>query len=221
MKNDQLNSLFEEWEAKKRPNVFCRDGIIDEREYEKQSRKVLFIAKEANGTDHEEGDEHDFRKEWRYGKPEYRVAKRVAEWSYGILKDFPNYDSVVNPLDMSYLQKVAYMNLKKIPGGNRTNNKEFIGCVENDIDFIKKQIAIIAPNIIMLCTSRNRVLRSKLFGDDNWKETGYLIEYAIKEGVLIIDFYHLAAQGSIVAYYSLLQKVFEMIRRNEKNRLLI
>jgi hypothetical protein len=51
-KNEQLDSLFDDWKQHypDYKDNFIKDGIVDEDLYDRESPKLLFIAKEANTT---------------------------------------------------------------------------------------------------------------------------------------------------------------------------
>ena len=91
-KTEQLNQLFDEWEqtVSEYKGKFVRDGIINEQFYQIASPKILFIAKEPNDP---EQTAWDFRELWK-ADISRTFSFRIAEWSYGILNSFPEY----NPL---------------------------------------------------------------------------------------------------------------------------
>ena len=88
-KTEQLNLLFEDWDkARKCYNEdnnhdlfkFCLDGIIDEKEFNKQKIKVLFISNEANlGEDFKHRDETNNVYDRRINFLEYK-KEQYDEW---------------------------------------------------------------------------------------------------------------------------------------------
>jgi hypothetical protein len=120
-KTEQLNELFEEWEAKipGYKNLFVKDGIINEEVWNETDPKILFIAKEPNH--YEVPRAADFREDWRSGNSKYPFAYRIAEWTFGILEGFKEFRDIEyhEHLYDVYLQKIAFMNIKKLGGGSR------------------------------------------------------------------------------------------------------
>lgn len=94
-KTEQLDDLFKKWENKidDYNGKFVSDGIIYEEEYDKVNKKILFITKEPNDPFRKE--KWDFREICKV-KAEFKnnFTYRIAEWSYGILNDFPPYDNL-------------------------------------------------------------------------------------------------------------------------------
>jgi hypothetical protein len=116
-RTEQLNFLFEEWESSVLDyhGKFVRDGVINETLYNDTTPKILFITKEPNDPSQEKGD---FRKAWMDGI-KYTFAYRIAEWSYGILNNFPEYDQIWkdHTAPNNAIQQIAFMNIKKSGGG--------------------------------------------------------------------------------------------------------
>jgi len=145
-RNEQLNELFGRWKASlgDGSNYFTPDGIIDEVEFDKQNLRVLFLGKEANDLN---GGGWDFRIEWAKD-PNWRHARQVKKWAAGILDDFPPFEEITTS-KVNHLRRVACMNVKKIPGGASS----LVADVERDVrvhsSFIREQVAIIDPDVII------------------------------------------------------------------------
>jgi hypothetical protein len=206
-KTEQLNSLFDEWVEKvpEYKNKFIRDGIINEQLYNSASKKILFIAKEPNDPKQEEA--WDFREWWNKGL-KYAFSYRIAEWSYGLLNNFPEYDEIWNKNNLAHeaIQYIAFMNIKKSGG---TGNSEFNNMIEHikqNISFIHRQIEIIEPEIIITGTSWNE-LRDELFPNLGWLKSGYDIDISKFKKSKVIDFYHPSSRTPPAASYSLLQNI--------------
>lgn len=209
LKNKLLDNLFKEW-VDINPlysGNFVADGIINEEYYNKAFKKILFIAKEPNDPDQKES--WDFRKLWNQ-EFKYPFTYRIAEWAHGILNDFPEFDELWkdrNRLILS-LQSIAFMNVKKIGGRGSSERNEIRKHVETEKDFILKQISIIKPDLIILSLSFWHEIRNMIFGTINWKGSGYAIEIADWNGIILIDFYH-PSRSIPPASYSLLQNVIK------------
>ena len=207
--NQQLNSLFEQWEGsiEEYKGVFIRDGIINEPEWEKTNPKILFVAKEANQQGNVRAG--DFREEWKVPGPKYPFADRITEWAFGIINDFPKFYDIFDAhyqYDI-YLQKIAFINIKKMGGLGIANSLVLGQHFRSNVDFLSQQISIINPEIIILCLSFQELYRTSLFKGAYWKPTGYDINVARWNNIKLIDFYHPSARNGPAASYSLMQNV--------------
>lgn len=207
---ENLNLLFKEWEdsVPDYKNVFVGDGIINETEWNKTFPKILFIAKEANqfGTQRF----GDFREDWKGDEWQYPFAYRIAEWSFGIIKNFPLFNEIYRdyPQLHEMLQKVSFLNIKKNGGASSCQPSDLEKHFDENQLFLNRELELINPNIIILGLSFNLYIRAKMFDDVDWKDSGYDIYVAKCSGRRIIDFYHPSSRNSPPASYSLLQNVF-------------
>ncbi len=207
-KTDDLNLLFHNWEQSNPDYVgkFVRDGIIDENKYIDVSSKILFITKEPNKPKQIAGD---YRQWWKQ-ELIYTFSRRMAEWSYGILENFPPFDQLKYDelAKIDAIQKIAFMNVKKIGGGNLSEYDGVIEHIKQDYDFIRKEIEIIDPDIIILGLTW-KALRAELFPEikNNWSDSGYDIHISRLNDAKVIDFYHPSSRNAPAATYSLLQNI--------------
>jgi hypothetical protein len=214
-KTDKLNELFDRWE-RERPEyqgIFVRDGIINEIEYDKAPHKILFIAKEANHDDAPTAG--DFRDWWNNRGLHGHFCLHIAEWSFGILNEFPPFEDVHwdhkqdwESRYRSSLQSIAFMDVKKSGGGSRSNHHTVYNSIINNLDFLHEQIEIINPNIIINCLV-DITLTNALFDvkNEQWKKSGYIRSLFNWRGVRVIDFYHPSGRTVPAASYSLLQNI--------------
>lgn len=205
-KTTELDLLFKEWENSN-PNYkgsFKRDGIIDENNFSKASSKLLFIAKEPNDPKQKSGD---YRTWWTEGL-KYGFSHRIAEWSYGILNGFPQYDMIRkdNSLLEQAILDISFMNIKKIGGKGSSEKEEILRYLRADFEYIHKEIKIIEPEVIITSLSWNSV-RNGLFPEIIWYESGYSIAIGKFNNSKVIDFYHPSSRTAPAASYSLLQNV--------------
>jgi len=214
-KTKQLNQLFQDWEEAipEYKGHFVKDGIVNEDLYDNTIPKILFITKEPNNPEQEE---NDFRVWWE-DEIRYTFSHRIAEWSYGIIKNFPPYDQIKGSDDnkLEALHRVAFMNVKKSGGGGTAKHSELIKHIKMNQEFIHKEIGIIEPDIIILGLS-TREIRGEVFPElkEKWMRSGYDIainryEYSTGGYAKMIDFYHPSARNGASASYSLLQNVIE------------
>jgi len=175
---EQEEMLFAEWKEK-RPG-FVDDGVIDESEYLKSCPKIVFILKEVNGG-------------WAWNLKGYvreggkaQTWNNIARWIYGIRRLYQNKrleDDVWSKVDWvsaefrkEQLKTICTMNLKKTPGGSATNHKELLTFAKEDLPFIKRQLNIYMPDIIINCS------RAPL-------------DPEITEAFTVVEFYHPQARG--------------------------
>ena len=207
----KLNLLFEKF-AKDVPEYksrFTKDGIINEQLYNETTPKILFIGKEPNNP---EGTIGDFREDWNLGVS-YTFARRIAEWSYGIINSFPEFDTIVTQpgsLEKS-LKQIAFMNIKKSGGKGTSEYNTMMDHATRNVGLINEQIEIISPDIIITGTSWSE-LRNCIFPCVEWQPSGYGIEIGKIRNSKIIDFYHPSSRNAPAAAYSLLQNII----RSEK-----
>jgi len=205
-KTEQLNQLFDDWERAipEYKDKFVRDGIINEKIYQTASPKILFIMKEPNNPKQDPGD---FR-EWFKDEIKYAFSYRIAEWSYGLLNNFPQYDDIWTKKDSAHkaIQYIALMNIKKSGGGGNSEYTRMMEHVKINFDFLHRQIAIILPDIIITGTSWP-VLRDGLFPNINWVKSGYDILIGKYNNAKVIDYYHPSSRTAPAASYSLLQNI--------------
>lgn len=218
-KTAQLNSLFKKWRNSSdefREN-FYPDGIIDEAMYETQDLKILFVCKEPNKGNHLNEKTHDFREQWRGGGGYYNIAFRLAEWTTGIQNDFRHYarfkESTLASEEAAFrqaLRSIAFMNIKKSSGSGVSDKKEMREKTKPVVGLVKKQIDIIAPDLIILGLSWSS-LRDQLFPElaGNWIDSGWDVAVARSGKAKVIDFYHPSSRNVPAASLALLEKVMK------------
>lgn len=145
-KNEQLNELFLRWKEAlgDEGKQFTPDGIIDETVFGKQRLRVLFLGKEANDLG---GGGWDFRVEWA-NDPNWRHARQVKKWAAGILDGFPPFEEITAS-PVNHLRRVSCMNVKKTPGGASSLAADVEREVREHSLFIREQVAIIDPDVII------------------------------------------------------------------------
>lgn len=104
------------------------------------------------------------------------------------------------------------MNVKKSKGvGKLDNVKELNALVLEQIDFIRQQIEIIQPDVVILCLSHSKFLRNLLFpqAESVWLNSGYGVEIGKSGNQKLIDFYHPSSRNVPAAAYCLLKNVVQ------------
>lgn len=179
--SQEIENLFAEWQAMQQkesyeeylkygaPEIakdsFTYDGVINPPEYAKQVTKYLFISKESNIEN--EKNQRPFRSDgdnfWlrdvclQKEKPSI-FSKRLAMFANAIYS--PDFERVNKCHDI--LNKVAFMNLNKRGGLSGSKWKTISGYTQKYAGFIKREIDMIKPDIIICCGSGLRDLLGKI-----------------------------------------------------------
>lgn len=178
---------------------FNHDGVISKENWDSSRKKVLFVLKETNKakqnvvTAINRAIEAKSNGWWR-GK----VLRRVGRWAYGI----QSYDGVVPPLkdaklnEKNAIKSIAYINIRKTSGRATTNQKMFDAHASEFSHFVRRQIELINPDIVVLCGTYNQVKRY-IFPEI--KKISDRIH--IYEGVVFINAFHPAARKKSAMLY--------------------
>ncbi len=135
------------------PQRICKDGIINQEEYLKAPKKVLFVMKEVN--DWPGGDLREMLAEG----PKYQMWHSTARWAAGIIHDFPHFSEVDNyPRRREAIRQVAVINLKKTSGGPYSKMSVINAYAFKDRELLLRQIEEIAPEIIVACGTFNSLI---------------------------------------------------------------
>ena len=180
--SQEIENLFAQWQAQqvKEPyeeykdygeekiakDSFTYDGVIDLPEYVKQDTKYLFISKESNIENNEakppyrsDGDNFWLR-DVCFQKQEPSIfSNRLAMFANAIYS--LDFESVNKCHDV--LNKVAFMNLNKRGGlsesrretipGSESRRETIPGYTKKYAGYIKREIDMIEPDIIICCGS--------------------------------------------------------------------
>ena len=168
----EIENLFAEWQARQQkepyeeylkygaPEIakdsFTYDGIIDTFEYAKQDTKYLFISKESNIKNKKaqcpfraDGDIFWLRDVCFQKQKPSIFSNRLAMFANAIYSlDFERVNKCHD-----ILNKVAFMNLNKRGGLSGSKPKTISGYTQKYADFIKREIDMIKPDIIICCGS--------------------------------------------------------------------
>ena len=171
--------LLSKWMSKYSPNEnFIKDGIVNISYWDRAPDKILFFLKELNmapgswSATRPPEIQRDFRK-----TVDEHPWKTVGQWAYGILnrrtmKAF--YEANQEDNYSSACRSVAIVNLKKIAGDNSSRPREIIEYAIRNAEFLREQIELISPNIVVCC-GRNLVfnIARKIFKDAREAELVY------------------------------------------------
>ncbi|RLA79556.1 MAG: hypothetical protein DRG78_12750 [Epsilonproteobacteria bacterium] len=146
--------LLDLWENNfSNDNHFNRDGIISKQHWDNTDIKVLFVLKETNKAKQNiitaiSNALVNSSSGWWKGK----VLRRIGRLAYGLINytgDIPSFEEAKKHGKSATLN-IAYINMRKTSGGARTNEKSFNKHVEEYAPYIKKQIELISPDIVVL-----------------------------------------------------------------------
>lgn len=163
-----LDKLFEEWKKTDSQEfgsdshfAFSKDGIICSDEYGKNNPKLLFIAKEPNAGGVYNSDIF-WIKNFLTDKSQKksRFSNRIVMMSNCYYNTDLGYD---------VLRKISYMNLKKTAGNSRCNynNLKKYCANEERRKFIKREIDILSPDLIVCCGNDvNKILCEYIFNNN-------------------------------------------------------
>ncbi len=203
----------EQLEDNNNTGFFVEDGYIDENKYCKSKKKILFLLKEANILQYVKNDNPlkikndcqkyfylDFEKEkYKYKKESLKVdfvrasdnnpkqKEKIARMAKFILeksndkKASSKYDELKDSLF-----KVSFMNLNKMGGYSRSNNKALQAYYEKYREYILQEINILDPDIIVFMVNNDEIKK-----DINQ----YLKENKKDKKIKILSMLHTAAIG--------------------------
>lgn len=202
----ELNKLFDEWENTfaDYKGKFVKDGIINEQLYQSARTKILFVTKDPNDPDQTSWDLANLLNQSLSGN----FAVRLAEWSYGILNDFPPLRPLTDYEALhKALRSTAVINLKKIGGESQAKMDEIFAHTTQNKSFLQRQIKLISPDIIIGGVGNTQIW-TLLFDGINLAYSEYDILVGKWDNIKIIDYYHPSYQVPRAMSYSLLQNIF-------------
>jgi len=139
-------------------NNIVYDGIIDENEFDNSELKILWILKEVNSPDDSDWDMRDALadlknengKGLKYGWA--NTFTPIVYTTYGLFNniDWDNMGNFYeNPEIIDILRKVAYINVKKVPGNSSANYNEIKKFYKNNKEAIHEQVQMINPKVLI------------------------------------------------------------------------
>lgn len=186
------NDIFDEW-RKKRKNIIP-DGIVNIKIYSKAKIKVLYLLKEVNG-----GKDWNLRDYLNNNASRFQTWNNIARWQYAI-ENFQedNLWSKVQNVNEEFrkeqVRKIAVINLKKVPGTEKSKMAEIRKFAWNDRELLKRQISLCEPDIVVCCGTGEIVKEFKLVDNEyfkNWSKSSANIEFHLtKKNSLIISHCH-------------------------------
>ena len=249
--NELLTKLFEQWESsygESARDKFCRDGIMYKNDanidvdflWEQSPRRMLFMLKDCPdgyGYDTREMllDKIGSEKARDNRNLKKRFLKNLAKMLYGLMEI-----SADNNVNDQYVNKrlsevrvcwnnkaFAFVESKKLAGSKTVSEKAISDALERDELFLKKELDILRPNIIVCCNATGdsifdfvtkKYLSGKqyqCFGGDYILENGKMVHdmktclwyYPTENVVVIKAFHHSGAED-----WKVLEKVLSPFR---------
>lgn len=217
-KCSEITTLFDYWEKVQEcdPNYddqttgihissFTEDGIVDKNKWEttEKGKKVLYILREANGSRSIVDGKVDKGNFWFKECIENnigldnRIFKRIVQMQKII---------EVKGNDTEVLKQTAFMNINKRGGLSAVDWKVLNNYAITYKDFIKKEIEIIDPDIIVCCGTY-WTLVDQIYGvydkqQEEWKDR-WVYTYKLKlnnKDVVVYNMWHPSARKSNEGY---------------------
>lgn len=158
-KCDEIEKQIHEIKGPNENILPISDGIINIEEYLKAKFKILWILKESNDVENDIGGGWNLPKainELKCWEEQPRGGKitlqRMVYASYGILNNFISWkdmNSIYHKEVFETIKKIAYINVKKIPGNNLANGKLISQAYIENKELLFKQINTYNPDIII------------------------------------------------------------------------
>lgn len=190
------------------------DGILNLEEYNKSNPKILWILKEPNWGDDffEDNEDKEPINEIELNEIHIKLLenkyyddvtvynhwqktfKNICYITHGVIDKVYKFDDMSDidreaKIDGKYfLNNIAFINLKKIPGGSYANSDRIYESYTSHKDFFKKQIETINPDIIFNCSGVRQILND--FSEGNEINENYGFHFVINKLRLIINTYH-------------------------------
>lgn len=204
------------------------DGIINIKEYEKASVKILWILKEGNENNpQEERDHRDFHTNVAaYYSGWKSTYKNIILPTYGILhnleyKDLPTLNDDATVKEECVLKKIALININKTGGGSKANSSVIEDNYTKHKDVLLQQIDGIVPDVIINCSRVNRLFDdvSKIYNLSKKKydfrpEFDYVVDYAQSPKKLLINYWHPGAHMTDKSYQKQILDIYKIWNNN-------
>lgn len=140
--------LLKRWKEHRKYAAFIYDGIVDLQTFCMEDKKLLFILRDMN---HDE-DDHNLCEDLEDYGSGYKTWGNVGRWIIALLDGKQEYPrDMSNNLRADQLRRVAVMNVKKEGGCSRAKRSELAEAVDNDRDYILRQIYLYQPDMIVCC----------------------------------------------------------------------
>ena len=134
------------------PHRICQDGPINSEFYSKTQPKILFVMKEVNNWPG--GNLSDLLK----NGPKYQMWHTISRWAFGLINDFPAFETIDWPAKTKAIRSIATINLKKTSGTASSNISIVNAYTFRDRLLLRKQISAIDPDVIVTCGTYDQLV---------------------------------------------------------------
>jgi len=218
MIQEKENALFERWKQE-RPEYasFNEDGVVNPEQWEWTSPKIVFILRETNKY---KGDLRSFLKEGGRG----HTWNNIVRWTEVIL-----YNEYSNRIDGNHRKKVlssiCVVNLKKQSGRNSSNLEIIKNTAKKDRYFIKEQMEIYQPDIVIACGTgevQTASLLKKVIYDDSdseWLNVNELYYYRTErinknKPIYVISIPHPSRSYPVAKWTNMLRELYNTLKNS-------
>lgn len=166
-----LNNLYKKYEELESDRKeFTWDGPSDWEIWTSSVPKIVFLLKESRQGFHPS----------KIDQPnETKFSKNLSRWSFAISNlfsknltvDFPDDDLLPDTMNHLCIVEVKKLNEEK----PKSDPSEILEYAKNDKEFLKQQIDILEPDIVVCC------------GNIDWYDTIYEGNYEFEEKLSVID----------------------------------
>jgi hypothetical protein len=169
-----LEQHLEDWLASYPSHLrteFHKDGIVNPERYREERLRLLFVLLEPNskGGRWDRFQGHDLRHvfgEVGLGKS---IDLNLARWTRVLLDGEHEYFSPNAAAAKEQLRRVAIMNLKKLAGSGTANPEAISVHAWRDAAFIRKQVELIQPDLVVTCGPNANRLFGMVLSDDPFR----------------------------------------------------
>lgn len=192
--NQQLDLLCQEHFGM---TPYVADGIFygsAEKEWEKEAcLRILFVMKQPNSNDLLGEDYRGYNLDTMLGNQNWeQLLARLFGITHTTASGYPSYEEAVQQkslIEVFNTQPFAVINLNKQDGSGTTDTESLKAYAHKNADFIRKQIDLLRPNIIVCCGSGvfdavNEAMGNTAPGSGNWTK------YDNTHDILYFDTYH-------------------------------
>lgn len=192
-KCDEIDRIFSELATR---STTVTDGVINREKYFNAKPRVMWVLKEANSEESWSYIDAFKDVEWLNKCNGLSSIRRVIYISYGILKagsrawcDFPWSNDIEC---QSALEEIAFINIKKEPGGSTSDPNEIFAAYQKNCDLLKLQIEAYNPEVVIFGNTMSFVDISAFEGLDKAKReiSQYNNHYYEAGDKLYIHAYH-------------------------------
>lgn len=222
-----MNEKLGKYVAKRKISVesFCVDGAIDDIYWDGENdKRILYILREENGAHATDIDKdgniiigngikgknfwvrEQFKKFWNTKNTDAKLPvmlKKLVNVRLLIDANDTRKGLDENSTCANLMERTAFMNINKMGGDSSVHWPTLIAYAEKYSDYIKNEIEILSPDIIVCCGTY-WLVKEKIMNEEEWKETEEKsVSYLTLENksITVYDLPHTARRGIKVTEY--------------------